>query len=386
MKIFIIQNTPLNEPLPLSVYLTGLLRNLKKNKDYEINLIVGESRNIPNEIKQLCNKIYQLDSNTYSIKDNINFSFKVNSILNKENKEKNIDIVHCFYPNSSLLGGVLFKITNPKIKLIYDVRSPWIDMSVERGFINKYIAPIYKKTIYSEEKFLCKFVNKFIFITEGLADYYKKKVKIKPNQKIYVSPSGVDLRLFKRIKSNIRKEYNIGPNQILIGSVGGIAKIRRLEEFIHIFNKVILKNKNVKLMFIGAGDALQELKNLTKKLNLQENIIFVGKVEHKEVPRYMSAFDFGLCHLPNIAIYENSFPLKILEYLACGVPVLVSELKTHFEISKKLKGIFIYTDKEDLLKIIKSNGRDNKKNNIIDYSWLKIIKNYMGVWKENGRK
>ena len=64
-RIFIVQNTALNAPLPLSVYLTDLLRNFKKDDNYEINLIIGKSKSIPKEIKSLCNKIYQLDSSTY---------------------------------------------------------------------------------------------------------------------------------------------------------------------------------------------------------------------------------------------------------------------------------------------------------------------------------
>src|SRR3989344_5068872 len=126
-RIFIIQNTTVNEPLPLSVYLTGFLNNLEKQKEYEINLIIAKSKDIPEKIKGVCNKIYQLDSNTYSIKDNFAFSLNVNSILKKENLKKKISIIHCLYPNSSLLGAVLFKkLSNRKVKIIYDIRSPWI--------------------------------------------------------------------------------------------------------------------------------------------------------------------------------------------------------------------------------------------------------------------
>lgn len=380
-RIFIVQNTPLDEPLPLSVYLTDLLRNFKKNKDYDINLIIGKSKVIPKEIKSLCNKIYQIDSSTYSIKDNFMFSFKVNSILKKEDKEKKIDIVHCFYPNSSLLGGVLFKAFHLKTKIIYDVRSPWIDMSIGRGFINPRIAGVYKKIIYLEEKFLCKFVNQFIFITDGLKDYYDKKVKINNKQKIWISPSGIDMKLFKRVKSDVRKRYKIKSNETLIGSVGGIAKIRKLDEFLYTFKEVISKNKKIKLMFVGEGDALQILKDKTKELRLEKNIIFVGKIAHNEVPKYISAFDFGLCHLPNIFIYENSFPLKILEYLSCEVPVLASELKTHCEISEKLDGIFIYKNAEDILRIINQKKNKTMKVNLGNFSWNLIADKYREIWR-----
>lgn len=375
-RIFIIQNTPLNEPLPLSVYLTDLLRNFNKNKEFEINLIIGKSKDIPKEIIRLCNKIYQFQSSTYSIKDNLKFSFFIKRILKKENHIKKIDIVHCFYPNSSLLGAVLFKLNNKDVRIIYDVRSPWIEMSIERGFINKWIVPMYKKILYSEEKWLCNKTDEFIFITEGIKNYYTKKYNL-ANKKIFISPSGVDTNIFKKVKTDIRQKYGIKDNEILIGSVGGIAKIRKLDEFLDIFKEIINKNKKIKLMFVGEGDSLQDLKN--KSLNFNKNVIFVGKVPHDEVPEYISAFDFGLCHLPNIFIYQNSFPLKILEYLACGVPVLASELKAHEEISKQLNGIYIYKNKKDLLKILKNKHKISNED-IINFSWNSLTKNYEKMW------
>ncbi|MBU0466387.1 MAG: glycosyltransferase [Nanoarchaeota archaeon] len=380
-RIFIVQNTPLGAPLPLSVYLTDLLRNIKKSGTFEINLIVGKSKNVPSEIKKLCKKIYQLKSSTYSIKDNIKFSFEVRSILKREHDKNAIDIVHCLYPNSSLLGGVLFKaFHNKNVKLVYDIRSPWIDMSIGRGFINKKVVPLYRWALYSEERFLCRFVDQFIFITEGLREYYEDVCRIRRKQKIAVSPSGIDTKKFRNVKSNTRSKHGIKKNDVLIGSIGGIAKIRKLDEFLDIFKKVVEKNKKVKLMFVGEGDALTDLKKRVMELDLVKNVVFVGNVEHKDVPKIIAACDFGLCHLPNIFIYENSVPLKILEYLSCEVPVLVSELKTHREMSKKLKGVYVYKNASDVLKFV-AEKRGRVKANLEGYDWRDIAKVYDKVWR-----
>ncbi len=377
-RVFIIQNTPLGAPLPLSVYLTDLLRHFKKNDEFEINLIVGKSESIPKEIKELCGRIYQFNGSTYSIKDNFNFSFFVNKVLKDENKKKKIDIVHCFYPNSSLLGGVMFKRKNKGVKLIYDIRSPWIDMSIERGFINKGIAPLYRWALYSEERLLGRYVDKFIFITEGLKDYYNNDCRIGRGKPFLVSPSGIDTRKFQRVKTDIRKKFGIKNNDVLIGSVGGIAKIRKLDGFLELYKEVVAKNKGVQLMFVGEGDALTDLKSRTMELGLGANVIFVGSIPHNEVPKYLSAFDFGLCHLPNIFIYENSVPLKVLEYLSCGVPVLASELKAHFKMSKKIKGVYVYKNAEDILNFLKEKKR--VKVDLKGYDWRDIAEEYEKIW------
>lgn len=95
----------------------------------------------------------------------------------------------------------------------------------------------------------------------------------------------------------------------------------------------------------------------------------------------MSVFDFGLCHLPNIFIYENSVPLKILEYLSCGVPVLASKLKTHEELSKKLKGIFVYHDAKDILRFTKTKTKVEKQN-MDEFQWSSIAKVYERMWEK----
>ena len=66
-RVFIIQNTPLNEPLPLSVYLTGIAKELIKNKEYDIKFIVAKTNNLPDFLDK--NQIISLNTSQYSIKD-----------------------------------------------------------------------------------------------------------------------------------------------------------------------------------------------------------------------------------------------------------------------------------------------------------------------------
>ena len=376
-RIFIIQNTPLNEPLPLSVFITNLLKNFSNKEVYELNLIIAKSDSIPEDIKSLFEKIYEIESDTYSIKDNFKFSFKVKSILKKEHKFKKISIVHCFYPNSSLLGAVFFKIfNNRKVKIIYDIRSPWIDMSVERGFINKFASPIYKKLLYFEEKILCKFVKSFVFVTPGLLEYYSKKVKIKKSQKTIAIPSGVDLDLFKKNRSDIRKQYNIGKNDILICSIGGIAKIRKLDEFLIIYKEIIKRIKNTKLLFVGDGDLLDQLKEKSRFLGLSDFIIFTGSISHTDIPKYISSSNYGLNYLPDIFIYRHSFSLKTLEYLGCEVPVIATKIKSNVEISKQLNGIFFFSNSDDLFDILSNKDRGISNPDLYRYSWPYLADRY----------
>ena len=65
-------------------------------------------------------------------------------------------------------------------------------------------------------------------------------------------------------------------------------------------------------------------------------MIFTGKLPQSELIPYMHIFDYGRCHLPDIFVFQNSFPLKILEYSSVGIPVLCSQIKAHEDIKQQL--------------------------------------------------
>ncbi len=396
-RIFVIQNTELNSHLPLSVYLTGLLINFKKDefiqKNIEFNLIISKTEKVPDEIKEFCSSIHQINTSLYRVKDNLKFSFQTFKILKKENKKNKIDIVHPFYPNSSLLGSVMFKILiNSKVKIIYDIRSPWIEMIFARKHIKSSLTYSLKKILYLEERLLLFFVNYFIFITPGLKNFYKKKFKLN-RLKRSIIPSGVDTKVFKSYKNkkyitNLKKRFGYKRNHIVIGHVGTVCYSRRLDQFLDIFEKAYQKNKNLRLFFLGGGADEGRLKKIVLSKNLDKVITFHPKTIHSNVPKFISLFDYGLCHLADIFVYRNSFALKILEYLSCKKPVLVSDIKTHREIKKDFENslnnpVIIYQNPEDISRL-RNNVQYNFKK-IRDYSWNNLTKKYLSIWNNLDR-
>lgn len=385
-NVFIIENTELGSHLPLSVYLTDLLKNFVLSKNLNLNLIVSRSENISQEIQSKVSNIHQINVSLYSIKGNLKFSWQAFRLLKRENKKQKINIIHCLYPNSSLLAAVLFKIfCSWKVKIIYDIRSPWIDMSCARGYINKYIAPFYKGLLYLEEFLLTRFVSYFVFITEGLKKYYTKKVFINP-RKSQVIPTGVDTNLFTFRESNIRQKYGIKDKDILLGIIGTLGKERELEFLIKAFSKLWHTDKKYKLMIVGDGAAKKELENLAKDLKADNSVIFTGKIDHQLVPDYISSFNISICHLPDIFVFRQSFPLKTLEYLSCGIPVLASDIKAHREIAKNLENIYLYNlDENDFIKTLKQvnlikpylANKQTLKNN---YDWTSLSKQYTAIY------
>ena len=88
----------------------------------------------------------------------------------------------------------------------------------------------------------------------------------------------------------------------------------------------------------------------------------------------MAALDIGFCHLPNNPVFRHSYPMKILEYLACGIPVLASDIPAHREIAKHLKGIYIYRSPSELVSYIQETLSQRRQvEKPVKYSWERIV-------------
>jgi glycosyltransferase involved in cell wall biosynthesis len=79
-------------------------------------------------------------------------------------------------------------------------------------------------------------------------------------------------------------------------------------------------------LIVGGGRELPRLKELAIRLQVSDRVIFTGRVEHSEVPRYYSLLE--LCPFPRMEapVCELIPPLKPLEAMAQAKTVLVSDL------------------------------------------------------------
>jgi glycosyltransferase involved in cell wall biosynthesis len=91
-------------------------------------------------------------------------------------------------------------------------------------------------------------------------------------------------------------------------------------------------------MIIVVGDRPEtsaRLTALSRELGLQSNLLFVPGVPHKQVSTYLRSADAGLLLYPRSHyLSEFSSPLKVFEYLACGLPVIATSLPALAEVVK----------------------------------------------------
>lgn len=160
----------------------------------------------------------------------------------------------------------------------------------------------------------------------------KKEILKYVDREIEVTPFGVNLKLF------LPREVTriTAPADIVIGAIKPIEKKYGTDILIRAFKKACTGNpdKNLKLLLVGSGTMLEECKTIVKDLELDDQVIFVGKVSPDKVPDYHNMIDI-YC---NISVLDSeSFGVSVVEAMACGKPVIVTnvgglpEVVTHNE-------------------------------------------------------
>lgn len=177
--------------------------------------------------------------------------------------------------------------------------------------------------------------------------------------KIRVIPMGVDSKKFnpKKKDNSIKKKYKINGPFLLF--VGRLAPEKGITYLIEAMPEVIKSNPKTKLMIIGSGTLEEEIKNRVKELNIQDNIIFMGWVNHDDLPKYYATADIFVS--PSL---REGTPVTYIECLSCGTPILVGDIP----ISKEI----IEIDKNNGLVTIQNSN--NIEKNLLTFLKKKKLK------------
>lgn len=174
---------------------------------------------------------------------------------------------------------------------------------------------------------------------------------------IVVIPNGANTDIFKPLhKEKIRNRLQLDSSFFYIGFSGAFKAWHGLEELVESAPCIIEKIPNTKFVFVGDGELKNKIMEMVKKLGITHNCIFINRVPYKTIPKYINAFDIGII-LKKREIPGS--PLKLWEYMACGIPVIGTDSED-FEILKK-ENAGILVDPND----IKS----------ISYEIVKLLKN-----------
>lgn len=116
-------------------------------------------------------------------------------------------------------------------------------------------------------------------------------------------------------------------NRFLIIYPGSLNWHQGLDIAIEAFAKVKREAPHAEFHIYGTGPALPALKDLVKRLGLQDSVLFRGMLPLREIARVMENADLSVVPKRTNSFGNEAFSTKILEFMALGVPVIVSDTR-----------------------------------------------------------
>lgn len=138
-------------------------------------------------------------------------------------------------------------------------------------------------------------------------------------EKISVVPLGADSNVFSHNKSariETRVRLGIDPDDVVVISSGKLEPSKRIDDLMKALAPIIRKNRHVKLLIRGGGEKsyLNSLKELSKDLDISENVLFHSWVSRLEIPDFFSASD--------IAVWPSGASISMVEAASTGLPLI----------------------------------------------------------------
>jgi glycosyltransferase EpsD len=292
-----------------------------REQGWEVHIAASGNIPLPN-----CDIKYNIpiERSPFKIK-NIKAYREIKTIINKNN----YDIIHVHTP----MAGVLVRLAaisarKRGTKIIYTAH----------GFHFYKGAPFVNWLVYYPiERWLSRYTDSLITIN---SEDYNRAVKHKfEAKKIYhVHGVGVDALRFSQVndeeKAKLRDSYGYNNEDFILCYAAELNKNKNQKMLLEVVSKAKNKVPNIKLLLLGEGILLDYYKKLAQKLNIEENVDFLG---HRDDV-------VELVKLSDIAVgssLREGLPVNILEAMACGKPIVVSDNRGHRELVKNSYNGFI---------------------------------------------
>ena len=241
----------------------------------------------------------------------IPLSFRAKKVIT----EFNPDIVHFHHPFLLSSPAIMYgrKLGIPKILTIHTQYEQYA----------YYISPIPERVTHEAIKMI---ISNLAYKTDCITTPSASMKKIIENygikNRIEVIPNAIHLISFKEDdelkRTEIRKKYNLKENDKIILFVGRVASEKSIDRIIKAL--AIIKKRNTdkeKLLIVGNGPAMDELKQLARTLKVEEDVIFAGTISYEEIQHY-----YKMAYVFTIASTTETFGIVTIEALASGVPVV----------------------------------------------------------------
>ena len=233
-----------------------------------------------------------------------------------------------------------------------------------------------------------KEADKIIAVSNATKDYVLS-LGAKP-EKVKVLHNGVDLVRFRPLagkREEMRRKLGISQNDIVVLTVRRLVYKNGIDTLIETANIAVKKNSKITFLVVGKGPDLKNVQMRIEQLGIEKNFRLAGFVRDEDLPFYYNAADFFV--LPSKS--GEGLPLVALEAMACGLPVIATNVGGISEILMEDYGKLVPPNQPELLakaifdfSDIDFSSRKKELRAVMEekYSWDKNVERLIEIYEE----
>jgi glycosyltransferase involved in cell wall biosynthesis len=237
------------------------------------------------------------------------------------------------YERYSLFAGAGYLVARlRRVPFILEVNAP---LSLE---MSTYESLAFESLARRMETWICRSATKTIVVTRAMARILEASGV--PADHLLVMPNGVDRARFHSglDGSGVRERHGLSESYV-VGFVGWIRPWHGVDLLLRAAARLAAEIPTLRVLIVGDGPALPELRALAEELRLSERVVFTGAVPAEDIPVHVAAMDVAV--QPNVTDYAS--PIKLFEYLAVGRAVMAPRKENILEVVEEGKTALLYT-------------------------------------------
>ncbi len=199
-----------------------------------------------------------------------------------------------------------------------------------------------------------------------------------------IIPNIIDLDRFKSCPQR-RKRYQSGPHLVVTRNLESIYNIQTAIYAVSILSKTV---SGVRLYVAGDGPQRAQLHELVRQLELEDTVTFTGKLTPEEIANLYQEADIML----NPTTVDN-MPNSVLESLACGIPVITTDVGgIPFIVEDGKTALMVEVGDAEAMaaqvnRLLKDRSLfdtlvENGKNEVLAYTWSVIKQQWLSKYMQ----
>lgn len=263
-------------------------------------------------------------------RDFIGHIYAKSAALEERAKSENVSLIHAASDYRNALPA-LIAARNLGLPFIYEARGLWEYSKAARiddwELTDKFLLDCRMEALIVRES------DWTFTLTSALTVELEKRGG--DPKRISIIPNAVDINNYKPLgySTTLAQRLGLKSDNFNIGYIGSVVAYEGLDVLVESFLRLRKSYVHCKLIIVGAGHSLDGLKKLVDKYNLQEDVVFVGKVSSKDVGQYYSLMNVMVLPRKPFKVCQLVSPLKPMEIMAMEVPLVVSDVDALSEIT-----------------------------------------------------